>query len=227
MTARLSEFATSGSMASDENGGGNSNDSGNGNDDSAAAVATAAAAAERVVMIAFKMETVDDEETDDIVVAAAAGPSAVEQQVDGILEEMVQTTPSPPFSDSNGGKTRYFFSSETSRTRMCVLFYTRMRMVRMIRVFKTIVLTENVRAHPGFLGRSLTVARETFSFSFDSSPSARSPVRSVVFSTCALGIAGTTAVCTRTSARPSVRVDTYRSAMDGNVAATPVETGVG
>lgn len=90
----------SGPMASDENGGGNSNDSGS--DDSAAVVAAAAAAAERVVMIAFKMEVTDDDETGDV--AAAAGPSA-ERQADVLLEGMVQTTPSPPFSDGTEGKT--------------------------------------------------------------------------------------------------------------------------
>lgn len=99
MTAQLSEYTTSETMADDENGGGSS-DSGGGGDESVAVIEAASATAERVVMIAFKMEN-DEDDDHTLVNVAAAGPSAIQQR-DIKLEQMVQKqTPPSSFLDGN------------------------------------------------------------------------------------------------------------------------------
>lgn len=98
MTAQLSEYTTSGTMAGDENGGGNS-DSGGGGDESVAVI-EAATAATNVVMIAFKMEDGDEDGDHTVVNVAAAGPSVIQQPNDVELEQIVQKPP-PSFSDGN------------------------------------------------------------------------------------------------------------------------------
>jgi len=106
MTAQLSEYATSGPMAGDENGGGSSSNDSGGVVVVGGCSGDESAAERRVVMIAFKMENNCDEET-------AAGPSRDDSNSEphAMIElELEQQQQSPPSFSSDGntsGKTAY------------------------------------------------------------------------------------------------------------------------
>lgn len=120
MTAQLSEYATSGPMAGDENGGGSSSNDSGGVVVVGGCSGDESAAERRVVMIAFKMENDCDEET-------AAGPSRDDSNSEShaMVELELEQQQSPPSFSSDGntaGKTTYilFFRTIMSSCVLCV-----------------------------------------------------------------------------------------------------------
>lgn len=119
MTAQLSEYATSGPMAGDENGGGSSsNDSGGGGGVVGVCSGDESAVERRVVMIAFKMEDDCDDET-------AAGPSRDDSNSEPhAMIELRQQQQSPPSFSSDGntaGKAVYILFLSYYNVIVCIM----------------------------------------------------------------------------------------------------------
>jgi len=136
MTAQLSEYATSGPMAGDENGGGSSSNDSGGGDESTAE--------RRVVMIAFKMENDCDGET-------AAGPSRDDSNSEPHAMMLQQQQSPPPSFSSDGntaGKTAYIFLSYYN----VIYVYNNMLRSRS-RKFSSVVEKQRVRDGLGVTGR--------------------------------------------------------------------------